>query len=326
MKGFRTLARIGVVLCLVVVVMGGWVRLTDAGLGCPDWPGCYGRLVAPDMTHAEAAGEAFPERPLDTGKAWREMIHRYAAGVLGLVMFALAILALLNRRDPEQPRGIPLFLAVLIVFQALLGMWTVTLLLKPLVVMGHLLGGMATLALLAWLALPSRRTQPDGGAALRRVAGIALAVAVVQIALGGWVSANYAALACPDLPTCQTRWWPAMDFASGFKAWHGLGIDYQGGILHNSARVAIHVTHRIGAVVALFVIGLGAIWAWRRAPAVPGRTAALLVGGAVLAQFAVGIAMVGLSLPLPLAVAHNGFAALLLLSLINLTKVAWRAD
>ena len=331
MKTFRTVARVALVLCLVVVVLGAWVRLTDAGLGCPDWPGCYGQLVAPPQEQAEAVTQAWPDRPLDTGKAWREMIHRYAAGILGLLVFTLAVMAWRNRRDPAQPLKAPLFLAGLIVFQALLGMWTVTLLLKPLVVMAHLLGGMATFAMLTWLALPSRTDEKGAHLAaqsrrFRRLAALALVVTGLQIALGGWVSTNYAALSCPDFPTCQTRWWPDMDFIGGFDPWHGLGIDYEGGILPNNARVAIHVTHRIGALVTLIVVGFAALWAWRRVPSPRASTAGALVTAALLTQVALGVAMVLASLPLPMAVAHNGVAALLLASLVNLNKVAWRAN
>ena len=322
---FRTVARYAVALCFVVVVLGAWVRLTDAGLGCPDWPGCYGKMVVPGGEAAEAASAAYPERPLETGKAWREMIHRYAAGALGLLVFALGWMAVRNRHAPGQPVFLPLFLCALIVFQALLGMWTVTLLLKPLVVMAHLMGGMTTLAILGWLSLPDRRDEPWVLGGIRFLGVLALLVTITQIALGGWVSTNYAALACPDFPTCQTRWVPDMDFATGFKPWHGLGIDYEGGVLHNSARVAIHVTHRIGAVVTLLVVGWAAI-AFRRRSGTPAlEKAAVLVGVALAAQIVIGIAIVKLSLPLPLATAHNGMAALLLLSLVNLNKVAWRA-
>lgn len=315
MNTFDKLARVAVVLCLCVVVLGAWVRLTDAGLGCPDWPGCYGELLVPDDP---ASAAAWPERPLETGKAWREMIHRYAAGLLGIMVLALAVIAWRRRQEPGQPVALPTFLLGLIIFQALLGMWTVTLLLKPLVVMLHLLGGMTTLAILFWLA---RRPAPlpipvDTG--LRRFALFGLAVLVLQIALGGWVSTNYAALACPDFPTCQGRWWPAMDFATGFDPWHGIGIDYEGGILNNAARVAIHFTHRVGAVITAIVLGLLAWRAWRH----PG-----LGGGAgwlaamLAAQLVLGVVMVMTQLPLSLATAHNGVAALLLLTVVNLNKV-----
>lgn len=315
MDTFRLLARIAVILCLIVVLMGAWVRLTDAGLGCPDWPGCYGELTVPDDPSAAAA---WPERPLETGKAWREMIHRYAAGTLGLLVLALAVMAWMRRDRPGQPVVLPSVLLGLIVFQALLGMWTVTLLLKPLVVTAHLLGGMTTLALLFWLARRPAMPTPAPEPALKGLALVGLIVLACQIALGAWVSTNYAALACPDFPTCQNRFWPPMDFAAGFDPWHGLGVDYEGGILHNSARVAIHVTHRLGALVTLAVLLWVAIRASRHSAL---GTAAGLVMGAVVLQFMLGIIMVVTQLPLALAVAHNGIAALLLLSVVNLNKV-----
>lgn len=316
MNTFEKLARVAVVLCFCVVVLGAWVRLTDAGLGCPDWPGCYGELLVPDDPDSAAA---WPERPLETGKAWREMIHRYAAGLLGILVLALAVTAWRRRHESGQPVALPTFLLGLIVFQALLGMWTVTLLLKPLVVMLHLLGGMTTLAILFWLA---RRPEPvtlppDPG--LRRFALFGLVILALQIALGGWVSTNYAALACPDFPTCQGRWWPPMDFITGFDPWHGIGIDYEGGILNNAARVAIHFTHRIGAVVAAVVLGLLAWRAWRH-PGLAG--AAGWLAAALAVQLVLGVVMVLTQLPLSLATAHNGVAALLLLAVVNLNKVA----
>jgi cytochrome c oxidase assembly protein subunit 15 len=311
---FRRLARFAVALCFIVVVLGAWVRLTDAGLGCPDWPGCYGQLVVPDDP---AAAVAYPDRPLETGKAWREMIHRYAASLLGLMIFLLAFLAWRNRVDPRQPVALPLLLAGLVVFQGLLGMWTVTLLLKPTIVMLHLLGGLTTLALLFWLARPAPAgpEQPE----LRKFAALGLVILALQLALGGWVSTNYAALACPDLPTCQQQWWPAMDFRTGFKPWHGLGIDYEGGILDHPSRVAIHVTHRIGALVTTLVLGLLVWRAWRE----PGLDrAAGYVAVALVAQLAIGVSIVLTQLPLALAVAHNAVAALLLLSVVNLNRQA----
>lgn len=315
MDMFRVLARIAVVLCLIVVVLGAWVRLTDAGLGCPDWPGCYGQIVVPG--HPGAA-DAFPSRPLESGKAWREMIHRYAAGTLGLLVLGLAVIALSRRERPRQPVALPLFLLGLVIFQALLGMWTVTLLLKPLVVTAHLLGGMTTLALLFWLvrepAAPATPVDPG----VKRFALIGLVVLALQIFLGAWVSTNYAGLSCPDFPTCQNRFWPPMDFVTAFDPWHGLGVNYEGGVLSNTARVAIHVTHRLGAVVTLAVL----LWLGIRASknTALGTAGGLVMGGVIL-QFMVGIIMVATHLPIPLAVAHNAFAALLLLAVVNLNRV-----
>jgi len=315
MNTFHKLARVAMVLCLCVVILGAWVRLTDAGLGCPDWPGCYGELIVPADPGTAAA---WPERPLDSGKAWREMIHRYAAGTLGLLVLALAVISWRRRSDPDQPRVLPTFLLGLIVFQALLGMWTVTLLLKPVIVMSHLLGGMTTLAILFWLARRPVSLVPPAEPGLRRFAMAGLIVLGVQIALGGWVSTNYAALACPDLPTCQGQYWPAMDFVAGFDPWHGLGIDYEGGILHNAARVAIHFTHRVGAIITAIVLGLLAWRAWRH-PGLAGAAAWLTV--MLIAQLALGLVMVATQLPLSLATAHNGVAALLLLSVVNLNRM-----
>ena len=197
---FLRLARIGAVLALAVVMLGAYVRLTDAGLGCPDWPGCYGRLVVPHpATSPEELGVEYT-RPLEAGKAWREMIHRYLASTLGLVCLSLAGIAFFNRRDPAQPKWAPALLVALIIFQGLLGMWTVTLLLNPFVVVGHLFGGFATLALLMSLGRWRSTRFPSPTRALRVLGLAAAAALVLQISLGGWTSANYAALACPDEP------------------------------------------------------------------------------------------------------------------------------
>ena len=312
---FVGLARAGALLALVVVMLGAWVRLTDAGLGCPDWPGCYGRLVVPHPeTSAEELGTQFT-RPLEAGKAWREMIHRYLASTLGLICVALAAIAWRNRRDPNQPWRVPLALVALVVFQGLLGMWTVTLLLKPIVVVAHLLGGFATLALLASLGKWRTARFPQPTAALRALGLAAVAALVLQIFLGGWTSANYAALACPDLPTCQTQWWPAVaDFGEGFVLWRGLGVDYEGGVLDHPARVAVHFTHRLGAILAAVLI---AFFGWRVARESATRGDGLAVLAVLALQLTLGVSIVWFGVPLAVAVLHNGVAALLLLAVIN---------
>ncbi len=316
---YRRLLNIALLLTFTVVVLGAWVRLTHAGLGCPDWPGCYGSLVVPDDAAAQAA---FPERPLETGKAWREMIHRYAASLLGLVIIAIAVIAFRNRRDPEQAVALPLVLVALVIGQGLLGMLTVTLLLKPLIVLSHLAGGLTTLALLFWLRLRASRPVPRAAAehkSLQQLALIALVVVALQIALGGWTSTNYAALACQDFPTCHGQWWPETDFKQGFVLWRGLGIDYEGGVLDGPARTAVHISHRIGALVTTLVLILLAVVAWRsRLPWLrPANTLMLL---ALALQVSLGVTIVLKSLPLALATAHNGVAALLLLALINFNQ------
>ena len=315
------------VLALVVVVLGAWVRLTDAGLGCPDWPGCYGSLIVPDETHEiVAANEAYPGRPVEGEKAWHEMIHRFAATTLGLSILIAAFLALRNRHDPDQPVKMPLALLGVVIFQGLLGMWTVTLLLKPLIVMGHLLGGLTTLGMAFWLLLEHARRDAVAKARPRHIVTPVLAGLVIlvgQIALGGWTSSNYAALACPDLPTCQGRWWPEnVDFAEAFVMWRGLGIDYEFGVLEAPARVAIHYTHRLGALAAFLLLGFLGIRAMRgRGPAAVTRSGQFVIA-TLIAQVTLGICIVWFGLPLFLATAHNGVAALLLLATITLNHAA----
>ena len=324
---FHRLTWIALALTFVVVMLGAYVRLSDAGLGCPDWPGCYGRLAVPDQAQQIAeANAAYPHRPVEPVKAWKEMIHRYSAGTPGLLVLALAVLAWRNRRDPGQPVALPLVLLGLIGFQSLLGMWTVTWQLKPIVVMGHLLGGLTTLGLLAWLVLRQGRRDPltlstlagGEGTELRRYALLGLALLVVQIILGGWTSANYAALACPDFPTCQTYWWPPMDFREAFTPWRGLGVSYEGGVLANDARVTVHMMHRLGALVVALYLGWlsGRLVAIARSRTL--RFAAIAIAALLVVQLGLGIANVVLRLPLPVAVAHTGAAALMLLSLVTL--------
>lgn len=299
-------------LTFVVVVLGAWVRLTDAGLGCPDWPGCYGALTV-------------PEHATDAGKAWREMIHRYAAGILGLLVFAFTVIAVRRRREPGHPFKLPLTIAAVIVFQALLGMWTVTLLLKPVVVMAHLLGGLTVLALIWLLLLRSGghfRAALPAPPGLRALAIAALVIVAGQIALGGWTSANYAAVACPDFPTCQTEWWPDMDFDEGFVVWRGLGTNYEGGVLGLDARTAIHMTHRIGAVITLLFVGALALTLMIAGRERIWHRLGVAVGIALVLQVTLGILTVVFGFPLAVAVAHNAGAALLLLTLVTLNHAA----
>lgn len=324
---YRRCLWVGAALCLVVVVLGAYVRLSDAGLGCPDWPGCYGHLVLPaDEAARDSAQQAWPERPIEAGKAWREMVHRYAASSLGLVIVLACLLAWRNRRDPNQPVILPTVLLGVVIFQGLLGMWTVTLLLKPLIVMGHLLGGLTTLGLLAWLLLEAKRSSAVAPPLRRHVPWLAvsgLVILTMQIALGGWTSSNYAALACPDIPTCQGQWWPEdSNFAEGFVLWRGLGVNYEFGVLDAPSRVAIHFAHRLGAVATFTLLLLVALHFRARSQAAGLRQAAALVLGAVTLQVLIGAGVVWFGLPLTLATAHNAVAALLLLTVINLNHAA----
>ncbi len=309
---FRRLALLGAVLAFGVVVLGAWVRLTDAGLGCPDWPGCYGHL--------------YPQTGHPAGKAWHEMIHRYVAGTLGLIITTLLVWAWVRRKDRDQPLLPVALLFVVVCLQGALGALTVTLLLKPLIVTAHLFGGLTTLALLWWLSLvPERRGVTVPEASLRPFALAAFGVLVLQIFLGGWTSTNYAAVACPDFPTCQRSWWPPMDFRDAFVLWRGLGIDYEGGVLDNPARMAIHLTHRCGAAVTGVVLIVLGFLTLSRGTSRRLSRAGLVVVAAVLLQLSIGIATVHFGVPLPLATLHNAGAALLVVSMVWLLRALWPA-
>ncbi|MGA9025028.1 MAG: COX15/CtaA family protein [Steroidobacteraceae bacterium] len=309
---FRRLALLGALLAAGVIVLGAWVRLTDAGLGCPDWPGCYGHV--------------YPDRSHDFAKALHEMIHRYFATSLGLVIVGLLAWAIANRKDRGQPLLPVAALFVVVCLQGALGAFTVTLLLKPLIVTAHLLGGLTLFGLLWWLSLvPERRDLAPRETGLRIYALLGLAALIVQVALGGWTSSNYAALACPDFPTCQSRWWPPMDFRDAFVLWRGLGVDYEGGVLANPARVAIQFTHRLGAVVAGSILMLLAILALLRARGTRLRVAAVLLLTAVLLQAGIGMAMVRRGVPLPLATLHNAGAVILVFAMVTLLRALWPA-
>ena len=314
------LAMIAAIVTFCVIVLGAWVRLSHAGLGCPDWPGCYGQLAWPNAAQEiETANQSFPERPFESDKAWREMVHRYLAGSLIILILAMNWISWRGSQANHKFRLLCTTLLVLIIFQALLGMWTVTLKLKPIIVMAHLLGGLTSFSLILWLMYSSRQPTADKpNIKVRKMRAPIIAAIVIltmQIALGGWTSANYAALACPDLPTCNGQWWPDTNFKEGFILWREIGVDYEGGLLDQRSRVAIHLTHRIGAIVTLFVLVILA-FRLRNIPRL--RTGGLVLMGLVLAQFTLGVLNVALYLPLSNAVAHNAGAALLLATLLGL--------
>lgn len=319
-RTIQKLAMTAAIIAFCVIVLGAWVRLSHAGLGCPDWPGCYGQLTWPEAASEIAeANQTFPERPFESNKAWREMVHRYLAGTLMLLVFATGWIAWRNPNTKKQVKVISAVLMVLIVFQALLGMWTVTLKLKPIIVMAHLLGGLTSFSLILWLMFSNRRPMTDKPNIQIRKMRPAIITAIVilasQIALGGWTSANYAALACPDVPMCGGQWWPDADFKEGFVLWREVGVNYEGGLLDQRSRVAIHLTHRIGAVVTLLVL-ISLAFRLIKIPRL--RTGGQLLMALVLAQFTLGVLNVALYLPLLNAVAHNAGAALLLATLLSL--------
>ncbi|MBC9252929.1 cytochrome B [Pseudomonas alcaligenes] len=315
LPGYR-LALFATLLAVLVVLLGAYTRLTHAGLGCPDWPGCYGFISVPQseaqLAHAEAN---FPHAPVEAQKGWNEMIHRYFAGSLGLLILTLAVQALRRRAEPDQPLKLPLLLLGVVIAQAAFGMWTVTLQLWPQVVTAHLLGGFTTLSLLFLLSLRLSAALPVLSGVTTRLRGLAmlaLLLVIGQIALGGWVSSNYAAVACVDLPTCHGQWWPAADFANGFHLTQHIGPNYLGGQLDSEARTAIHLTHRLGAVLVTLILLL---LAWRLRAGGLGRLAGLVLLALGL-QVSLGVSNVLLHLPLAVAVAHNAGGAALLLSLV----------
>ncbi len=342
----RGLLIAGVLLCFGVIALGAFVRLTNAGISCPDWPECYGELTPAGAAASERAQSEFPGRPLHEGRAWHEMIHRYVAGTLGIVILLITALALSAPAGQRLVgRGVALALLATVLVQAALGMLTVTWLLKPLIVTLHLLFGMTTLALLWWLwlglaarprgALGPRLSpmlaggaEPGGvsanAAAARMALGLAilgLCVLAVQFFLGAWTSANYAAYACPDFPRCQGAWWPHADFRDAFVLWRPLrDVDYQGGILPNAARVAIHLTHRLGALAVTLTLGLACLYVLMRRSLAEARSRAWLVLGALGLQLAIGISMVLATFPLWLTTAHTAGAALLLMALLALVS------
>ena len=310
---FNKTINISLILALIVVILGAYTRLADAGLGCPDWPGCYGELLVPDVISSEY------ERPLDIGKAWKEMVHRYAASTLGLSILVIFLLAAFRKPEREQSIKLPTALLLLVGFQGALGMWTVTEQVHPGIVTMHLFGGFSTTTLLFWLFLNQRPQPKIGQPVLKRhklMLIIVTALLIFQIFLGGWTSTNYAALSCGEyFPTCLGEMWPEdMDFKNAYY-WGELGVDYEFGILENQTRTAIQMVHRVGAIVVTVAI-LSLCFVLENYPTL--RRNIIVVLGLLSAQVALGIINVVMSLPMFAAVMHNAVALFLLLSLISL--------
>jgi cytochrome c oxidase assembly protein subunit 15 len=320
---YRRLIGWSALLCFALIMIGAWVRLTDAGLGCPDWPGCYGKLspVQAKAQIAQAVAEQGGDHgPVSLGKAWREMIHRYIATGLGLLIIGIVLMAWRLRHRLEQSPWLATFTLGVVILQGLFGKWTVTLLLKPAIVTGHLIGGLLTFSLLFWLWLRTRQAIEAVGSRLKVpvkpptyglqwFARLALLAVGFQIALGGWTSTNYAALACPDFPTCQEQWVPRVNFADAFHVVRELGKTAQGDMIDLPALTAIHLSHRLGAVLVLMIIGLLAFFCFRQGVATREARWLLLM---LALQWALGISNVIFDLPLWVAVGHTGGAVVLL--------------
>jgi len=319
----RKLVFVSILLAIVVVSLGAYTRLTHAGLGCPDWPGCYGMLKVPKTSEQIVAAEqAFPERPLERHKAWNEMIHRYFAGSLGVLILIIALMSL-KRRAQGGPVGLPILILLVVIFQAALGMWTVTMKLMPVVVMGHLLGGFTTLCLLflLYLRLSDYRV-PGGDFVLKKYVKfgvIGIFILAAQIGLGGWTAANYAALTCTELPICQAGWVEQLNFEHAFDLVPPEKDSYEFGHLDHASRITIHVMHRFGAIVATLYLLWLAFSVYRKAQSPFFRKAAMSLGFILSVQVGLGISNVWFSLPLSVAVSHNVVAAMLMMSLITMT-------
>lgn len=327
LRRFHHWSLLAFLLTFVVIILGAWTRLVDAGLGCPDWPGCYGFLTVPSgEENVRLAELRYPETPLDPGKGWPEMIHRYVAGILGLIVIGLAVAAVRVRHRVEMPVKHSVFTAGFIMLQAAFGAWTVTMQLWPQVVAAHLLGGFTTLTLLFLLFMRLSRIRVTGlvaGASqrLRRLRpwlyGVT-ALVVLQIGLGAWVAANYAALACPDLPTCQGEYWPDMDWAEGFNFFQSVGPNYLGGQLGSEGRMAIHKAHRVGAIVVTVALIAVLFLMARQARGSNLQKWVGIAFAALVGQMLLGIVNVLLHIPVSIAVLHNLGGALLLIAMVNL--------
>ena len=329
--GFR-LALVASALAALVVLLGTFTRLLDAGLGCPDWPGCYGSLLwingVEEIIQAEAL---YPGSPVEIDKTWLEMTHRFLAGALGLIIVSLAVMSWRQRDNENMPFRLPTLILFLVAWQVLFGMWTVTLRLWPQVVTTHMLGGVATFSLL-WLLtlrLDDQRWKMTVEvmskiAQIKPWVVVAIVITGVQMLLGAWTSSNYAAFACPDFPTCQDRWWPEMDLKSGFNILQGIGPNYLGGVLESDARVAIHMIHRLGALAtSIYLLALCGLLLAIKDRRV--RRMALIIFAVLFVQLAVAVGNVELMAPLVTAMTHTTGSTVLLLTLVTLATKVWTA-
>ena len=323
MKYFKKLLLLTTITAFCLVVLGAYVRLSDAGLGCPDWPGCFGTLSVPEsQTAIENAELNFPSQHIETAKAWKEMIHRYVAGFLGLMILLIGIISYKNKKTLKVSPIVPYAMVFLVIFQALLGMWTVTLLLKPIVVSAHLIGGMTTLGLLTflthryWGKIETNILKYKHEIFLVR---FSLFVLFIQIFLGGWTSTNYAGLACTDFPTCHGALIPNLNFKDAFDLFRDLGKLSDGSTLPLAVFETIQWIHRLGALITWLFFGyLASVILKYKAM----KNLGYILLFVITAQFIVGIANLLLHLPTILAVMHTfGAASLVVLAVILNSRI-----
>lgn len=316
----RNISLVGVIFAFVVIALGAWTRLVDAGLGCPDWPGCYGFVFFPTNEAEIAIAESrYPLFPYEIDKVIPEVVHRYFAAALGLLAIFLVYVAL--KEKDKRNKFISCFLLFFICCQGIFGYLTVSLKLLPIIVTGHLFGGFITLSLFFYLFIRNTDFLDNFHFKNAKFISIAaLTVLAIQIFLGVWTSTNYASLACIDFPQCKASYWPEMDFKSGFNLFQEVGPNYLYGLLDNNARVAIHFTHRIWAVFVMivFFILITRLWFSKIAPL------ASTVGVVLLTQISLGVMNVVYVLPLYVAIAHNLIAAMLLLVTLTVNMLAWK--
>ena len=321
MNFYKRLTLFATLLALIVVSFGAYTRLTDSGLGCPDWPGCYGTLSVPEsIDQIEMAQAVYPDSPVEPEKAWIEMIHRYIAGILGVMILVITFMSIKLRDQINYSLKWPFFLLGLVIFQAALGMWTVTLLLKPAVVSSHLLGGMTVLGILTFLMHRNYGTHRENFVSNRferKIIRFSLVLLFIQIALGGWTSTNYAALACTDYPTCHGSLIPEMDFSNAFTIFRELGVTSLGEPLSLEALHAIQWVHRVGAIILLGYLLFVAYILKVNQGFNMWRNVLILV---ISLQFIIGIANLLLHLPIVLATLHNLGAALLVVILVGINS------
>ncbi len=323
MKNIQNLSFFGICLAFVVIALGAWTRLVDAGLGCPDWPGCYGFVVFPTNDAEIALAESrYPSFPYDINKAIPEVVHRYFAASLGLLAIFLTYFSF-NLKEKNNIKWWSLGLLIFICCQGLFGYLTVSLKLLPIIVTLHLFGGFTTLTLFFYIFLRAGNFKsvdlmkiPH----LKVISAITFVALVIQIFLGVWTSTNYASLACADFPTCQGTYIPEMDFKNGFNLNQEVGPNYLYGLLDNPARVAIHYSHRVSAILLtiIFLILMSKLWFSVAAPL------ASTLGILLLTQITLGIINVVYVLPLYVAIGHNLVAALLLLAVFSVNHLAWK--
>lgn len=313
---------LAVVLAFCVLLLGAYTRLKDAGLGCPDWPGCYGHLIVPQGTAAHTAAHAFGQNNIESPKAWAEMTHRYLAGSLGFLILLILLRIGITYKRYHTPLGLPILIALVVLLQASLGRWTVTLKLLPPIVMFHLLGGLTLTMLLVLLALRIggffTSMQRNDRRRFRYWAALGLILLILQISLGGWTSANYASLACTDFPYCHGVLLPALQFDHAFTLHDKIGLNYQGGLLDEATRVTILMAHRLGAMVVFTYWLLLCLFMLAGARSKILLRFVLSILALLLIQVSLGILNLLLLLPLPIALLHNACATLLCMTVVAL--------